>query len=76
MRELEKELEDLPENFIVGVVMPSDNYEAVNLHLLSHLINRKKASGSYVSVSKPMDVMTKTQQSLYPHSLRNSNRPR
>jgi hypothetical protein len=53
MRELEKELENLPENFILGVVMPSDNYEDVNMHLLSHLINRKKASGSYVSISKP-----------------------
>jgi len=53
MRELEKELEDLPENFIVGVVMPNDSYEDVNMHLMSFLINRKKASGGYVSVSKP-----------------------
>jgi hypothetical protein len=53
MEELERELEDLPENFIVGVVMPADKYEEANLHLLSFLVNRKKSSGSYVSVSKP-----------------------
>tara|TARA_Y100000310_G_scaffold203351_1_gene203577 strand:- start:8195 stop:8746 length:552 start_codon:yes stop_codon:yes gene_type:complete len=53
MEELEKELEDLPENFIVGVVMPNDKYEEANMHLLSFLINRKKSSGGYVSVSKP-----------------------
>ena len=33
--------------------MPSDNYEDVNIHLLSHMINRKKASGSYISIIKP-----------------------
>jgi len=53
MRELEKELEGLPKNFIVGVIMPNDKYEDANMHLLSFLLNRKKASGSYVSVSKP-----------------------
>jgi len=53
MRELEKELEDLPKNFIASVIMPSDRYEEANMHLLSFLINRKKASGGYVSVSKP-----------------------
>ena len=57
MRELEKELEDLPENFVVGVVMPNDSYEAVNMHLLSFLINRKKASGGYVSISKPYNYI-------------------
>jgi len=53
MRELEKELEDLPENFIIGVVMPNDSYEDANMHLLSFLINRKKASGGYVSINRP-----------------------
>jgi len=53
MRELEKQLEDLPENFVVGVVMPTDNYEDTNVHLMSFLINRKKFSGSYVAVNKP-----------------------
>jgi hypothetical protein len=53
MHELEKQLEDLPENFIVGVVMPSDSYEDATMHLLSFLVNRKKASGAYLTVSKP-----------------------
>jgi hypothetical protein len=55
MKKLEKQLKDLPENFIVGVVMPSDNYEDANTHLLNFLINRKKSSGGYISVSKPFN---------------------
>jgi hypothetical protein len=53
MIELEKELADLPENFVIGVVMPNNKYEDANMHLLSFLVNRKKAAGSYVAVSKP-----------------------
>ena len=53
MKKLEKELENLPKNFIVGIVMPSDSYEEANIHLLSFLVNKKKAKGSYVAVSKP-----------------------
>ena len=33
--------------------MLSDKYEEANMHLLSFLVNRKKASGSYVAISKP-----------------------
>ncbi|MEK6984255.1 MAG: hypothetical protein AABX33_06800 [Nanoarchaeota archaeon] len=57
MRELEKELEGLPENFIVGIVMPNDTYEDANMHLLSFLINRKKATGGYLSISKPSNYI-------------------
>ena len=53
MKNLEKELENLPENFIVGIVMPSDRYEEANMRLLSFLVNTKKSRGSYVAVSKP-----------------------
>jgi len=53
MKKLEKELENLPENFILGVVMPSGSYEEANMHLLSFLVNTKKSKGSYVAVSKP-----------------------
>ena len=59
MIELEKELEGLPENFIVGVVMPSEHYEEANMHLLSYLINRKKSVGGYVAVSKPYNYTLK-----------------
>src|SRR3989338_674643 len=53
MKNLEKELENLPENFILGIVMPSDRYEEANMRLLRFLVNTKKSKGSYVTVSKP-----------------------
>jgi len=53
MQKLEKELKNLPKNFIIGVVMPNDSYEDANMHLLNFLINKKKFTGGYVSVSKP-----------------------
>lgn len=53
MKNLEKELENLPENFILGIIMPSDRYEEANMRLLSFLVNKKKSKGSYVAVSKP-----------------------
>ena len=53
MKKLEKELENLPENFIVGIVMPSDRYEEANMRLLRFLVNKNKSKGSYVAVSKP-----------------------
>ena len=53
MNKLHEELEKLPSNFIVGIVMPNDAYEDVNLSIMDYLINKKKANGSYVSISKP-----------------------
>ena len=53
MRKLERELKKLPENFIIGVVMPNDSYEDANMHLLNFWLIKKKASGGYVSISKP-----------------------
>jgi len=53
MKKLEKELENLPENFIVGIVMPSNSYEEANMRLLRFLVNTKKSKGGYVAVSKP-----------------------
>ena len=57
MLKLEEQLEKLPNGFIVGVVMPSDSYEDTNMDLLSFLINQKKISGGYVSVTKPSNYI-------------------
>lgn len=40
MKELEKELKNLPKNFIIGVVMPNDSYEDANMHLLNCISNK------------------------------------
>jgi len=53
MEKFEKALEGLPQNFIVGIVMPSESYDNANLRLLDFLVNKKKASGGYISISKP-----------------------
>lgn len=52
---IEKELRNLPPNFIIGLVVSSDKYEETNLHLLELLVNKMGYSGSYVTVNKPYD---------------------
>jgi len=53
MEKLTQELDKLPDNYIVGVVMPADSYEDANLHILDYLVNKKNSTGGYVSISKP-----------------------
>jgi len=52
---LEKEMKDLPENFIVGLVVSSDKYEETNLHLLELLVNKMGYSGSYITINRPYE---------------------
>lgn len=52
---LEKELKELPQNFIVGFIVGSDRYEETNLHLLEFFVNKLGYSGSYVTINRPYD---------------------
>ena len=53
VEKLKKELKGMPKNFIVGIIMPNNSYEDLNMNLLRYIINDKKSSGAYVSISKP-----------------------
>lgn len=50
---IEKELKNLPDNFVVGLVVNSDKYENVKMDILKYLTNKKRQSGSYVAINKP-----------------------
>lgn len=51
-KKLEKEINKLPENFIVAFVTDSENYEKINLHILDILLKNKN-SGGYITVNRP-----------------------
>lgn len=48
-----EKFENLPDNFIVSVLVPSDNYEKVNMHILNDFINKKKMHGIYITINRP-----------------------
>ncbi len=60
IEKLEKSMKDLPDNFIVGLVVKSDDYEQVSLHLLDVLINKMGNTGSYVAINKPYENVIHT----------------
>ncbi len=57
---LRTELKGLPNNFIVGVILPGQNYESANLELLKMLNAEKGIVGSYISVNRPFNDLIKT----------------
>lgn len=53
--DLSNEFEDLPENFIVSVIVPTDNYEEVNMHILNRFIGEEGKQGIYITLNRPYD---------------------
>tara|TARA_Y100000310_G_C20627996_1_gene787024 strand:+ start:312 stop:863 length:552 start_codon:yes stop_codon:yes gene_type:complete len=53
MKDLKKELQGLPNNFILAVVMPSSNYEDTNINILKYFLNSRKLSGKYIALNRP-----------------------
>ena len=54
---LEAELKNLPENFVVMAIVPFKHFEEANLHLLSILVEKYNAKGSYITVNRPYKNM-------------------
>ncbi|MBI2672799.1 hypothetical protein HYX19_00925 [Candidatus Woesearchaeota archaeon] len=50
---LEKELADLPDNFIILTLLPPNKYSDVNLHFLDLFINKNNHRGTYITVNRP-----------------------
>jgi archaellum biogenesis ATPase FlaH len=57
------QLKDLPNNFIVMLVVGSDNYEQANMSILNMLVNQQSCSGSYVTVNRPYKSMIELMKS-------------
>jgi hypothetical protein len=53
IEKLDKELSNLPEGFIVGVITSSEEYKDANLEILNFLVNKQGATGSYVTINRP-----------------------
>ena len=58
LEKIKKEINTLPENFVVLTIVPYDKSEEVNLGILKFLINEKKNKGSYIAVNKPYQSIT------------------
>ena len=56
---IEKELKDLPEDFIVAVITDSGKRLAVNIAIIKYLTGKKKMPGVYISMNKPYKVIVK-----------------
>lgn len=56
---LKKEFETLPENFIVGLIIKSGDYEEINLKILEYFVNQKGEKGSYITVNRPYENVIK-----------------
>ena len=51
--ELSKKFENLPENFIVSVIVPTENYEEVNMQIISRFISKEEKHGIYITLNRP-----------------------
>ncbi|MBL7100560.1 MAG: hypothetical protein ISS23_01255 [Nanoarchaeota archaeon] len=54
---LQAELKNLPENFVVMAIVPFKHFEEFNLHLLSFLVKKYNARGSYITINRPYKSM-------------------
>jgi len=50
---LKKELADLPENFIVLLIVPAEKYAEANSELLKYMVTEKNLQGIYITINKP-----------------------
>jgi len=60
MTGIQKELDNLPDHFIVLILVDSINYVKVNLEIIKYLINKKQIPGIYITVNRPYENMVKT----------------
>jgi KaiC/GvpD/RAD55 family RecA-like ATPase len=62
--EIAQRLKKLPENFVISVIVPPDNYEEVNMHFLRQFINKEGHHGIYITINRPyqniVDLMKKS----------------
>lgn len=62
-RTLEAELKHLPKSFVVMAIVPFEHFEDANLNLLSILMKRCRAEGSYITVNRPYKSMVQLLES-------------
>ena len=50
---LQEALASLPENAVVLTILPNENYEELNMHMVDLLVNKRKINGAYITVNRP-----------------------
>ena len=55
-KRLTSELGKLKGNFVALTILPKDNYQELNMHILSILMDRHE-KGAYVAINKPYDTI-------------------
>jgi len=58
-KKLIKELDELPEKYIVMITVNATDYLTVNLEILRYLCNKRRLHGIYVGVNRPYRSMIK-----------------
>lgn len=56
---LSNKFKDLPDDFIASVIVPSGNYEEVNMHILNKFIHEKNRHGIYITINRPYKSIVK-----------------
>ena len=54
---LQSHLSRLPDNFVVMAIVPFQHFNDVNLHLISFLLKKYGAQGSYITINRPYKSM-------------------
>ncbi len=57
LEKIKEEIKNLPENFIILTIVPSSNFEKVNMTILNLLVNEMNKKGSYVAINRPYKNM-------------------
>jgi len=57
---VEKQMDSLPDDFIVAVVSSPEKYNAVNMAIMNYLTNERKMSGLYITMNKPFQAIEKS----------------
>jgi len=67
---LKKELDKLPPNMVVGLVVNAEHYEDLKIAMLKYLVTQKKQAGSYITVNKPFESVI---SSLHANKIKTDN---
>jgi hypothetical protein len=52
-KKLQKELSNLPEDFVALVIIPRAHHEKLHLQLIKYMVKGKNSTGAYVTLNRP-----------------------
>ena len=61
-KRLEKEIKNMKDSDIILTLLPKENFDELNLHVVKTIMDKKKVGGAYVAVNKPYESIIKNMQ--------------